>query len=264
MTSSAAEPGRSPYACWSAELSVLGRGAGRPHGPSVSPTARGAGRDRSVRVVGARGSHLRPGDRGTLLALDRSRGRAGQSAVSDHRPRRHDRAVLELPRRGRTPPRHLRGRLPSPRAGADSSSGATPTQDSTQDADPFAGRTDLRSLGNRTYRWPRILDAHEWTAMLATFSDHARLPEHRLRETPAGAAIGYRTRRRCGPGPVRDLCLDGAETRRPCRRAVRSPSACAHVPQLPRSAGPSGGRHPAADLTPFVREVARRSSSRSE
>ena len=60
--------------------------------------------------------------------------------------------------------------------------GRDPSENGAQDADPFKGSTDFRSLGNRTYRWPRILDADGWTAMLATFSDHARLAEDRLRD----------------------------------------------------------------------------------
>ena len=59
--------------------------------------------------------------------------------------------------------------------------GRDPSEYGAQDADPFKGSTDFRSLGNRTYRWPRILDADGWTAMLATFSDLARLAEDRLR-----------------------------------------------------------------------------------
>jgi SAM-dependent methyltransferase len=58
--------------------------------------------------------------------------------------------------------------------------GHDPSEDGTQDADPFVGTSAFGSLGNRTYRWPRTLDADEWTAMLATFSDHARLPGQRL------------------------------------------------------------------------------------
>jgi SAM-dependent methyltransferase len=50
----------------------------------------------------------------------------------------------------------------------------------SQDTDPFEGSTEFRSLGSRTYRWPRLLDAEEWTSMLATFSDHARLGETQL------------------------------------------------------------------------------------
>ena len=50
----------------------------------------------------------------------------------------------------------------------------------SQDTDPFEGSADFRSLGNATYRWPRVLDADGWTSMLATFSDHARLEEPRL------------------------------------------------------------------------------------
>jgi SAM-dependent methyltransferase len=50
----------------------------------------------------------------------------------------------------------------------------------TEDADPFQGSNDFVSLGSRTYRWPRLLNAEEWTSMLATFSDHAALGESRL------------------------------------------------------------------------------------
>ena len=50
------------------------------------------------------------------------------------------------------------------------------------DADPFQGSTDFVSLGSRTYRWPRLLTAEEWTSMLATFSDHAALGESRLKD----------------------------------------------------------------------------------
>ncbi|WP_206665745.1 class I SAM-dependent methyltransferase [Pedococcus bigeumensis] len=60
--------------------------------------------------------------------------------------------------------------------------GRDPSDSGAQDTDPFAGSPDFRSLGSRTYRWPRVLDAHEWTTMLATFSDHARLGERRLRD----------------------------------------------------------------------------------
>ena len=51
-----------------------------------------------------------------------------------------------------------------------------------QDTDPFEGSVDFRSLGSRTFRWTRLLDAMEWTSMLGTFSDHARLDEPRLTE----------------------------------------------------------------------------------
>lgn len=50
------------------------------------------------------------------------------------------------------------------------------------DTDPFRGSDDFVSLGSRTYRWPRLLDAEEWTSMLATFSDHAALGESRLKD----------------------------------------------------------------------------------
>jgi SAM-dependent methyltransferase len=52
----------------------------------------------------------------------------------------------------------------------------------TQETDPFEGSADFRSLGSQTYRWPRRMDAMEWTSMLGTFSDHAGLGEPRLTE----------------------------------------------------------------------------------
>ncbi len=58
--------------------------------------------------------------------------------------------------------------------------GRDPSSDGTQDMNPYEGSIDFRSLGSRTYRWPRLLHAEEWTSMLATFSDHARLEERRL------------------------------------------------------------------------------------
>ena len=51
----------------------------------------------------------------------------------------------------------------------------------SQDTDPFEGNADFRTLGSETFRWPRLLDAVEWTSMLRTFSDHAGLGEPRLR-----------------------------------------------------------------------------------
>jgi SAM-dependent methyltransferase len=59
--------------------------------------------------------------------------------------------------------------------------GQDPSADGAQDTDPFEGSHDFGSLGTRTYRWPRRVDADEWTSMLATFSDHASLGEARLR-----------------------------------------------------------------------------------
>ena len=82
-----------------------------------------------------------------------------------------------------------------------------------QDSDPFEGSADFRSLGSRNYRWPRILNADEWTGMLATFSDHARLGEDRLLDLQLDAAHDHRAERRCDPEPVRHLRLDGAEDR---------------------------------------------------
>jgi SAM-dependent methyltransferase len=60
--------------------------------------------------------------------------------------------------------------------------GRDPSTSGTQDNDPFESSNDFRSLGSHTYRWPRLLDAGEWTSMLATFSDHVRLGEERLRD----------------------------------------------------------------------------------
>lgn len=53
---------------------------------------------------------------------------------------------------------------------------------SSEDTDPFQGSNEFVSLGSRTYRWPRLLNAEEWTSMLATFSDHAALGESRLKD----------------------------------------------------------------------------------
>jgi SAM-dependent methyltransferase len=58
--------------------------------------------------------------------------------------------------------------------------GRDPSSDGARDIDPYESSTDFRSLGTRTYRWPRLLDADQWTSMLATFSDHTRLGEPRL------------------------------------------------------------------------------------
>jgi SAM-dependent methyltransferase len=50
----------------------------------------------------------------------------------------------------------------------------------TEDPDPFEDSTQFRSLGSRTFRWSRVLNADDWTSMLGTFSDHARLGHTRL------------------------------------------------------------------------------------
>jgi len=81
--------------------------------------------------------------------------------------------------------------------------GRDPSEYGAHDVDPFEGSVDFSSLGSRTYRWPRILDADQWTGMLATFSDHARLAEHRLRDLQGalGRAIeqaGGVVRAQCG------------------------------------------------------------------
>jgi hypothetical protein len=73
----------------------------------------------------------------------------------------------------------------------------------SQDTDPFEGYAEFRSLGSATYRWSRLLEADEWTSMLATFSDHARLEEPRLRELQLGLReaiehAGGQVRSECG------------------------------------------------------------------
>jgi|1186.fasta_scaffold04233_2 SAM-dependent methyltransferase len=80
--------------------------------------------------------------------------------------------------------------------------GRDPTGNGVPDTDPFQSSTDLRALGNRIYRWPRILDAEEWTTMLATFSDHARLGEPRLRDLQ----LALRTAIERAGGVVRSQC----------------------------------------------------------
>jgi len=70
------------------------------------------------------------------------------------------------------------------------------------DIDPFHGTSDFQSLGSRTYRWPRLLNADEWTSMLATFSDHARLGESRLR----GLQLALREAIEQSDGLVRSHC----------------------------------------------------------
>ena len=64
--------------------------------------------------------------------------------------------------------------------------GRDPNASGEQDVDPFRGRPDFQPLGPRTYRWPRVQDAQEWTSMLGTFSDHAGLGERRLGELQLG------------------------------------------------------------------------------
>ena len=81
--------------------------------------------------------------------------------------------------------------------------GREPSENGSQDADPFEGSPDFRSLGNRIHRWPRTLDGDEWTAMLASFSDHARLGEPRLPDLQSALRraieqAGGVVRSRCG------------------------------------------------------------------
>ena len=81
--------------------------------------------------------------------------------------------------------------------------GRDPSTSGAQDIDPFESSSDFRSLGSRTYRWPRPMGADEWTSMLATFSDHARLGEERLHDLQSAvrAAIdqsGGAVRSKCG------------------------------------------------------------------
>ena len=58
--------------------------------------------------------------------------------------------------------------------------GRDPNSNGKHDADPFEGSPSFQPLGTRSYRWPRVQAAREWTSMLGTFSDHAGLGESRL------------------------------------------------------------------------------------
>jgi hypothetical protein len=64
--------------------------------------------------------------------------------------------------------------------------GRDPNSSVEQDTDPFGGRPEFQSLGPRSYRWPRVQDAHDWTSMVGTFSDHAALGESRLGDLQLG------------------------------------------------------------------------------
>ena len=72
----------------------------------------------------------------------------------------------------------------------------------SEDTDAFQGSNDFIPLGSRTYRWPRLLDAEQWTSMLATFSDHAALGESRL----TGLQQALREAIQQSGGPVRSQC----------------------------------------------------------
>ena len=70
------------------------------------------------------------------------------------------------------------------------------------DRDPFTG-SDLFAPGrSRTYRWWRELSADDWVTMLATFSDHRRLGQGRLRELQST----LRETIQAHGGTVRSLC----------------------------------------------------------
>ena len=71
------------------------------------------------------------------------------------------------------------------------------------DTDPFDGDVHFCSFGSKTHRWPRVLEAHEWTSMLTTFSDHAQLCQPRLRELQRALRLvigrtGGTVRSQCG------------------------------------------------------------------
>jgi SAM-dependent methyltransferase len=101
--------------------------------------------------------------------------------------------------------------------------GRDPSASGTQDPDPFQGSADLCSLGSRTYRWPRLLDADEWTSMLATFSDHAQLGDPRLR----ALQVALRGAIERAGGVVRSQCGTYVWM---ARRLAKNPSATAATP----------------------------------
>jgi hypothetical protein len=72
----------------------------------------------------------------------------------------------------------------------------------TADSDPFTGSDHFTPGEPRTYRWPREFTAEEWVAMLATFSDHQRLGEHRLLALQEALRTAFDT----AGGTVRSLC----------------------------------------------------------
>lgn len=81
--------------------------------------------------------------------------------------------------------------------------GGDPSGGGAQDTDPFEGSADFTSLGSRTFRWPRVMNADEWTSMLGTLSDHAQLGESRLMDLQmalrqAILQAGGSVRSRCG------------------------------------------------------------------
>ena len=81
------------------------------------------------------------------------------------------------------------------------------------DYDPFGGSADFRSLGSGSTAGRESLTRTNGAGRSATFSDHARLGEHRLPHLQFALREDHRTGGRCRPEPVRNLRLDGAETR---------------------------------------------------
>jgi SAM-dependent methyltransferase len=90
--------------------------------------------------------------------------------------------------------------------------GRDPNSSEEHDADPFEGRPEFQALGTRTYRWPRVQDAHQWTSMLGTFSDHAGLGPSRLGELQLGLSEVIEQAGGWVAQPLRHLRLDGAES----------------------------------------------------
>jgi SAM-dependent methyltransferase len=70
------------------------------------------------------------------------------------------------------------------------------------DRDPFTGSSLFTRGRSRTYRWSRELSADDWVTMLATFSDHRRLGQGRLRELQDA----LREAIQASGGTVRSLC----------------------------------------------------------
>ncbi len=52
--------------------------------------------------------------------------------------------------------------------------------------DPFEPIPEFGPTENRDYRWDAIVDADDWTGLVATFSDHCSLTPHQLAAVQAG------------------------------------------------------------------------------
>jgi SAM-dependent methyltransferase len=70
------------------------------------------------------------------------------------------------------------------------------------DLDPFSGSDHFTPGERLTYRWARELSADDWVAMLATFGDHRRIAQDRLRELQDE----LREAINANGGTVRSLC----------------------------------------------------------